>query len=123
MEHAEHNRNKSANGGLIPSTPAKIMGGLRQVVRQQTLTLPPVVRIHQPLPSPHVPKTAFSGTRFRDMSTKTPFGVHITARLRYNLPVHNSFLLIVFILLLSSLSLISIKAVCRPPFYQLPKRS
>ena len=50
---------------------------------------------------PHVPKTAFSGTRFRDMSTKKPFRVHIPARLRYNLHVHISFLLIVFILLFS----------------------
>ena len=38
-----------------------------------------MVRIHQPLPFPHVPKTAFSGTRFRDMYPKTPFGVHVPA--------------------------------------------
>ena len=52
-------------------------------------------------PCQYIPKTAFSGTRSRDMSTKTPFGVHIPAQVRYNLPVHNSFLLIVFILLFS----------------------
>ena len=75
---ASTNDSKSFCRGSNPLVPANLWG-LRQVVRQQTLTLPPVVRIHQPLPIPHVPKTAFSGTRFRDMSTKTPFGVHVPA--------------------------------------------
>ena len=73
---ASTNDSKSFCRGSNPLVPANLWG-LRQVVRQQTLILPPVVRIHQPLPSPHVPKTAFSGTRFRDMYPKALFRVHI----------------------------------------------